>query len=266
MKLYVKGYSSYKGDMANFDVKQELKKKYQLDTRRQDTFIHYAVYGAQLLKEHIKVDPSDELYITSGVGNIDILQKTKQYVEKEGQFIKPFDFINILGNTTSYYVATSLGLKGKNSFQISDNFTFINTLMSIYASLCISGKDAILGSIDFVSTPDEVLKRVLELEKDSQVTSGVNYQKFSLTKENAIAAIELDPKTYSFDEIKSFIEKSEMNVMVSPRAQNFEQTGNVEYFETIGSWFVNKALENQEELIYIDCYDKYYKMIKVLQV
>ena len=33
------------------DIKKELKQRYKLDTRRQDDFIHLAVFGAQRLKE-----------------------------------------------------------------------------------------------------------------------------------------------------------------------------------------------------------------------
>lgn len=120
MKLYIKAYSSYEDDVKEFDLKKELKQKYKLDTRRQDTFIHMAVYGAQKLKELTDIDVDDELYITSGLGNIDVLQKTNNYVHHLNEFIKPFDFINMLGNTTSYYVASSLGIKGKthSRFQI----------------------------------------------------------------------------------------------------------------------------------------------------
>lgn len=185
MKLYVKATSSYKGDVSLFDVKKELKQKYKLDTRRQDTFIHLAVYGAQLLKEKVTIDENDELYITSGVGNIDVLQTTNRYVHKEKQFIKPFDFINMLGNTTSYYVASSLGMHGKNTFEISDNFTFLNTLVSVYASMHLSDKDVVLGSIDLAPVPDEVLKRILGVEKVLKlqavsITKNFHYQKRTL--------------------------------------------------------------------------------------
>lgn len=214
MKLYIKNYSSYRSDIDSIEIKKELKQRYKLDTRRQDDFIHLAVFGAQKLKEKTEINKDDELYVTSGVGNIDVLQRTDLYVYREKQFIKPFDFINMLGNTTSYYVASSLGVKGKNIFQISDNFTFINSLISIYASMSISNKDAILGSIDLVNEPDEVMKRVLGISEDTEVVSSVNYQKFSLLSENAIAEVEFDTKVYTSENIKYINEfiKAEINV------------------------------------------------------
>lgn len=191
MKLYLKSYSSFLDD-GLVDIKKELKHKYKQETRRQDKFIHLAVYGAQLLNEKIKINSDDELYITSGIGDVDIVQKTNTYMYKENQPLKLFDFINLLGNTTSYYVAKSLGIRGKNIFQISDNATFKNTLISAYASIMSSKKDVIIGSVDLVSEPDEVIKRVLGVKQSTKVQTSVNFQKFSLDSKDAIAEVEFE--------------------------------------------------------------------------
>jgi len=263
MKLYVKAVSSYKGNLQDFDVKKELKSKYKVDARRQDTFIHLAVYGAQLLKERVEVNVNDELYITSGVGNIDILQKTHLYVFEEKNFIKPFDFINMLGNTTSYYVASSLGVKSKNTFQISDNFTFINSLISVYASLSISQKDAILGSVDLSTQPQEIIQRVLDVSEEINILSSVNYQKFSLDSSDAIASIEFESKSYSLKEIQDLLKTLNTEVVISPRCKELNTEIENEFFETSASFFVNKSIQNRENLTYIECYEDIYRVLKV---
>ncbi len=264
MKLYVKAYSSYKGDISDFDIKKELKSKYKLDTRRQDTFIHLAVYGAQLLKERTTISSSDELYITSGVGNIDVLQKTYHYVYKEKEFIKPFDFINMLGNTTSYYVASSLGMKDKNSFQISNNFTFIHSLISVYASLKVSQKDAVLGSVDLCTQPDGIIKRVLGVPENTTILSSVNYQKLSLSPVDAIAEIEFDTKSYLLEEVKEILKETSLKSIVSMRCKEFSTREKEYYFETIPSYYINEAIQKKEALLYVDCFDDKYKIIKVI--
>lgn len=266
MKLYVKAWSSYKGNLRDIDVKQELKSRYKLDTRRQDTFIHLAIYGSQLLRDKIEIAPNDELYVTSGVGNIDVLQKTFDYVKEQKEFIKPFDFINMLGNTTSYYVANSLGLRDKNTFQISNNFTVINTLISVFASLNISGNEAIMGSIDLCSEQGEVIKRVLGVDEDVVVTSSVNYQKFSLSKENALAFVEFDAKIYTKDEIKALLKETQLEIITSMRCTDLEQVAQSEFFETMASYFINYAIENQKDMLYVDCFDESYKVIKIVNL
>ena len=254
MKLYVKAISSFKGNLDEFDVKKELKQKYKRDTRRQDKFIHLALYGALRLKDVCVVNEDDELYVTSGVGNMDIIQKSYEQVKINKEILRPFDFINMLGNTTSYYVASALGIKSKNIFQISNSFTFINTLISVYASLSSSKKEAVLGSVDLATNPQSLIKRVLGLDDNIEVLSAVNYQKLSLNADGAIASIEFDTKIYSLEEVQELARKSKINVVFSSKDN---------YFETMPSYYINAAIDSKEDLLYIDCFETKYKILEV---
>ncbi len=238
MKLYVKEYSSYI-DNNELDIKNELKQKYKLSTRRQDKFIHLALYGGQLLKQKIDIKNDDELYVTSGIGNAEIVQKTNAYMYKENQPLKLFDFINLLGNTTSYYIAKSLGMKGKNIFQISDNFTYVNTIISAYASIIESKKDVIICSIDLMSEPSEIIKRVMGIKQNCEVLSSVNYQKLSLNPKDAIGEIE-----FGLDE-ETINEQSEKP------------------FETYASYMVNCALRDKKDLLHVEIFKNKKRTIKI---
>lgn len=263
MKLYIKNYSSYRSDRDSVEIKKVLKQKYRVDIRRQDEFIHLALYGAQLLKEKVAISEDDELYLTSGVGNIDVVQRTNTYIYEEKQPLKLFDFINLLGNTTSYYVAASLGISGKNIFQISDNFTYINSLVSLYASISNSQKDAILCAIDLVNTPDEVIKRVLGVDGSCEVLSSVNYQKFSLSSDDAMAELEFELKSYSLEEVKTLLASSKAEVLASMRCVNLELKKESKFFETMASFALNEAMKKSEDLIYVDCFEDRYKILKL---
>ena len=238
MKLYIKSYSTYIDD-GSIDIKKELKQRYKLDTRRQDRFIHLAVYGSQLLKQKCEINEDDELYLTSGVGNIDIVQKTNTYMYKDNQSLKLFDFINLLGNTTSYYVAKSLGIKGKNIFQISDNFTYINTLISAYCSIMASKKDVIICSIDLSSNPENISKRVMGVKESCEIKSCVSYQKFSLQSEGAIGEIEFDLK------------------------ESLTTSEDEKPFETYASFVLNSTLDKKENLEYEDISEGKKRVIKI---
>ncbi len=262
MKLYIKATSTYLSD-EELDIKKELKQRYKLDTRRQDSFIHLAVLGAQRLKDITDIKKDDELYLTSGVGNIDVIQRINRSVYEEKQFIKPFDFINTLGNTTSYYVATSLGIKGKNIFQISDNFTYINSLISIYSSLSMSKKEAIFGCVDLVSEPDEILKRVLGISENCELVSGVNYQKLSVNNEDSISEIEFDTKFYTLDEIKEILKDSDKEIFSSFRCSEIDAKKESKFFETELSYVINKRVESKKDMIYIDCFNGRYKILRL---
>ncbi|SFV61403.1 hypothetical protein MNB_SV-8-1198 [hydrothermal vent metagenome] len=263
MKMYVKNYSSYRSDQEAVDIKKVLKQKYQLDTRRQDDFIHLALYGAQLLKEKTVIHADDELYVTSGYGDVDVVQRTNTYVNKEKQAVKLFDFINLLGNTTSYYIAKSLNISGKNIFQISDHFTYINSLISLYASIKNSQKDAILCAIDLASNPTEVSKRVLGVNEEIEVISSVNYQKFSLDTRDAVAEVEFDIRTYNLDEINAILKEENRNILTSVRCMELEKSKEPKLFETMASYALNDAMKKNEDMVYIDCFEEKYKILKV---
>jgi len=261
MKLYIKAFSSYRSDTEDIDIKKELKQTYKKDTRRKDAFIHLAMFGAQRLQDKITINSNDELYMTSGVGNAEVLQRVDEYVHRQGQCIKPFDFINMLGNTTSYYVADSLNLTGKNIFQISDNFTFINSLISIYASISSSKKNAILGSIDLINEPQEIIKRVLGIDKDTNIISSVNYQYLTLDSHNSLAKIEFDTKIYTLNEINDYLSNIDTKIYTSNRCLHVEGVKDTAFFETLASWVINNAILKSEDITYIDCIEDRYKIV-----
>ncbi|QFR50197.1 hypothetical protein FJR48_10830 [Sulfurimonas lithotrophica] len=263
MKLYINAISSYRSDLEDIDVKKELKQKYKHDPRRQDSFIHLGVLGAYRLKDKYSINTLDELYVTTGIGNVNVLEKIYQYVIKDGNSIKPYDFLNMLGNTTSYYIAKALGTKGKALFQISDNFTYINTLMSAFSSIKLSGNNAIISSCDLVTESDRVIKRVLGVDETTKVVSSVNYQRVSLEKKDAFAELELENKTYTLDEIKTIIQESKLKTIASPRCKELNLKCSDVFFETIASSTINEYIEKNQNMIFCDCIGEKYKIIKL---
>ena len=262
MKLYILNYSSYRSDLDSMDVKSELKKTYKLDTRRQNKFIHLGLLGAKRLEEKVDICVDDELYITSGIGNIGIIQKATQ-CNFENELMPIFDFINILGNSTSFYISKALSIKGKSLFQISDNFSFINTLIIIYASLYESKKSAILGSIDLLSEPEEIIKRVLGVEKECALTSSVNYQKLSRSSTGAIAEVEFDTNFYSLEELKEILEANSTPVYGSMRCSQLECIKEDKFFQMEIAHTINSMIELKKEMIYIDCFEDKFKILRL---
>ncbi len=269
MRLYVNNISIYRSDAENIEIKKELKQKYQHDPRRQDSFMLLGLLGAYRLGEVADFSKYDELYITSGIGNTDVLQTTHKDVIKDGHSIKPFDLINMLGNTSSYYIAKSLNIRGKAIFQISDNFTYINSLISLYASISVSANNAIIGTIDLVKEPDEVCKRVLGINKSTEVTSCVSFQYLSLTNDKAIAAIEFDGKTHSLSEVQELLKdtnKNNINIQVSIRCKKLTFEKPKFFLENMASYAINIAIQKQQDLLFVDCFEDKYKLIKLINL
>ena len=263
MKLYVKAISSYRSDNEDINLKQELKKSYKIDVRRKDDFIHAGLYGALRLRDAIEIKREDELYLTSGYGNINILAKMNEYMVENKESIKLFDFINMLGNTTSFYIASELGIKAKSIFQISDNFTYFNTLVSVYASLCKTKNEAIVGALDIASENEEVLKRVAGVEEQSSITTSVMFQKLSLDAKDALCEIEFDTKFYTLEEVQKLIKETTFKTVFSTRCKELD-TEKRTYIETDASSILNEAITNKESYLYVECYERKYKILKIV--
>jgi len=263
MKLYVKAVSSYRSDLEDIVIKKELKQKYKVDTRRKDDFIHAGILGALRLRDKIEIKEDDELYLTSGVGNFNIVSVVYKDMVVKKELMRLFDFINILGNTTSFYVASALGIKAKSLFQISDNFTYFHSLISIYASLKSSKNEAILGAIDIVSEDENVIKRVLGLEEDVSLVSSVCYQKLSLSQTNALLSLEFNTNFYTKEEMYEIIKDTKLKVKASKRCTLVESELENSFCETNIAYEVNKALVLKEGILYIDCFNEKYKILKI---
>ena len=252
MKLYIKEISNYQSDTENIDIKKELKSRYKLDTRRQNQFIHLALIGAERLKEKVNISLDTELYITSNIGNIDVLQKAHSDVYLKGEFVKPYDFINMLGNTTNYYVSASFGIKDKNIFQISDSFSYIHSLISIYGSKYNKSKNVILGSVNLVSNPDIIIKRILGVLKDDILINSSSYQLLSFSNEDSIAELKFDTKIYSKQEIDIIIDNSDKQVV----QLDFSTQMN---FNSL----IYKNITENISVLFIDSYNETYKILEL---
>ncbi len=261
MKLYINAVSSYRSDREDIVIKSELKERYKYDTRRQDMFIHLGLLSAFRLKEQCDIAPGDELYLTSGTGNIDVIVNVCDYTITDGSHIKPFDFINMLGNTASYYIAKALGVNGKALFQISDQFTFINTLIMAYASMLNSGANAIVACCDLATNPEEIIKRLLGVDESVKVVSGSSFQQLSLKSDRAIAVLEFDVKTYTLNEVTRLIKKAKCDVLASVKCKELDVKKTEVHFETISSAVINDYIEHKKNLFFVDCCADKYKIL-----
>jgi hypothetical protein len=261
MKLYINSISSYRSDLETIDIKKELKETFKHDTRRQDLFIQLALLGAYRLKKESVIDQSDEVYVTSGLGNTDVISRLSNYVVKQGNSIKPFDFINVLGNATSYYITKALGTKGKALFQISDRFTYLRTLIFAYASISLSGNHAVISSCDLATQPEAAIKQVMGVDQETQIISSVNYQRVTTEQKDAIAEIEFESHLYSLEEVLHRVNNSNLKVIASARCKALGLSTPDVFFETMMSAVVNEAIQKQQDVMFIDCLDDRYAML-----
>lgn len=101
-------------DLPNIseEVNAACKKRY----RRIDRFIQLSLLGSARCLKDQSLDANDSLCITSGLASMSNTIKVQQQMFIDRQPPKPANFINSLSNAAGFFVASNLGLHGKNIF------------------------------------------------------------------------------------------------------------------------------------------------------
>jgi len=205
MKLFVQAYSYQDNLPSQKELKTLLKKEYKIDTRRKDRFIYLALLGALKLQENTAIDTKSELYITSSLGNIDVVDSVYNTMILNKEIMALFDFINLLGNTTNFYVAKVLGLRGKSLYTISQKNNILNLLTTIKASLAQSGNEAVFGTIDALPKQLELAKRLSGVAKEETLQEEISFFQLSSTSnKHTLATLEFEQKNYTKEEVLAY--------------------------------------------------------------
>ena len=93
--------------------------------RRSDHFIQLAIIGAHKAAGRLDLPKRTALYLTSGQGNISVFARICAERQINNFLPRPVDFINLLSNSAGFYVASHLGLEGKNLFLLVVAFVFL---------------------------------------------------------------------------------------------------------------------------------------------
>jgi len=114
-----------------------------------------------------------------------------------------------------------------------------------------------------VSDNEEVIKRLLDLEKSSEVLSSVSYQKLSLNANDALCEVAFDTKFYTLDELNAILKDERAKIVTSMRCSDLDYETPSAYFETNASYVLNEAITNKEDVVYVECYSDKYKILKI---
>jgi hypothetical protein len=123
--------------------------------RRIDRFIQLALLGAGRCCDQLELDGDIPIYIGSGTGPVSNNILVQEQLQR-GHLPKPFNFVNTLGSSTGYYVASSLGLSAftQNQF-VSRRYYTLQALLALAATDMQLGlyKQALVGVVEECSLP-----------------------------------------------------------------------------------------------------------------
>ena len=250
------------------DLKVELKRLSGKVYRRIDHFIQLAVIGAHKSVEGVALPERTAIYMTSGQGNISVFERVRVQRHMLHLLPKPVDFINLLSNSAGFYVATHLGLSGKNLFLAHHRFPVQMTLLAAMNDLKLGKQEAVLvGGVDEWIERQPLARKLLGVSPETALGEGSNWMLLSGAEEGAVGRLELRNELLDLEGLKTalrdfepgsrvaFSPRFEENVIsellaANPGLSRYGYEAECAYYETLPLYALNRFLETEEGVLF----------------
>ncbi len=152
--MYIHSYSTFVSPPVD-DIKiykQEISRFTELKFRRANKFVLLSLVGACQCAHGQAVKTDTAVYLTTENGNLGDTETVLDQLYYKHEFPMPYNFINTMSNTASFYVAQSFDILGRNLILSSKQLSFERGLELLRSDL-VAGvvKEALFGGVDEVS-------------------------------------------------------------------------------------------------------------------
>jgi hypothetical protein len=152
--LYIHSASAFIGEAsadANL-LKEELRRYARENFRRVNRFILLALIGARQCVHQCSLDADTAVYLTTEHGNLGDTAAVLDEIYAAHSLPKPFSFINTMSNTAAFYLAQSLGTRGRNITVSSQRLSFERGIDLLTADFAAGAeRSALIGGVDVAS-------------------------------------------------------------------------------------------------------------------
>jgi len=149
--MYIHSHGSFVGKPVD-DVKyykQEVSRYTELQFRRANRFVLLSLAGACRCAHGHGIKNETAVYLTTENGNLGDTETVLDQIFHQHQFPLPYNFINTMSNTASFYVAQNLKLFGRNLTFSSKQLSFERGIELMRSDLlCGSVEEALIGGVD----------------------------------------------------------------------------------------------------------------------
>jgi hypothetical protein len=261
------------------DLAAELKAMTGKFWRRTDHYIQLALLGAHKAVREKKLPENTALYLTSGQGNISVFERICEQRRNQNLLPKPVDFINLLSNSAGFYLASHLGLEGKNIFVTHHNFPVQMALLAAQNDLRLGKQEmALVGGVDEWIPEQELACKLLGVPPETSLGEASNWILLSGEAADNIPMLEIHPQPLGLPLLRALLAYASEGTFVAfshrvlpedaarfmrmyrqCREFTCEKSG---YYETLPLLVVNSFLASQKgRLIHVDgCNDSYMVM------
>ena len=188
----------YKEDVSRFST---------LTFRRANRFVLLALAGACRCAHGQDVGKDTAVYLTTENGNLSDTEAVLHQIHHKHEFPMPYNFINTMSNTASFYVAQTLGLLGRNITFSSKQLSFERGLELLRCDMT-SGtvQEALIGGVDEAYFSDAPFEAKFHRPYSSyEMIEGSSWLLIRARKENALGRIRAVESPGGFSEAKAWL-------------------------------------------------------------
>jgi len=152
--MYIHNYSRFVSPPVD-DIKvykQEISRYTDVKFRRANKFVLLSLVGACQCAYGQAIKTNTAVYLTTENGNLGDTETVLDQIYHKHEFPMPYNFINTMSNTASFYVAQSFDILGRNITFSSKQLSFERGLELLRSDLGAGVvKEALFGGVDEVS-------------------------------------------------------------------------------------------------------------------
>lgn len=198
--MYVHAVSPFTCDpVENLDgLKSDLKNYTDFFFRRVNKFILLSLMGVHRCVHGRDIGASTAVFLATENGNLGDTENVLHQIYRENSFPKPFNFINTMSNTASFYVAQSLKSLGRSITVSSRNVSFERGLELAMADFELGTiSEALAGGVDeAVFSREYFAKKYDEAYRDVKLVEGSSWLYLTAKKSGALGRI-TEVRTFS---------------------------------------------------------------------
>lgn len=152
--MYIHRFSAYTGE-PNVDVqwlKEEISRYARVDFRRGNRFILLSLLGACQCVQGSPIEADTGVYLTTEHGNLGETATVLDEIYGAHSLPKPYGFINTMSGTAAFYLARTLGSRGRNVTVSSQHLSFERGLELLALDFSVGAeRSALIGGVDEAS-------------------------------------------------------------------------------------------------------------------
>jgi hypothetical protein len=252
--MYIHSYGRFIGkpsdDMKYY--KEDISRFTKLRFRRANRFVLISLAGLCRCVHGTQIEGDTAVYLTTENGNLADTETVLHQIFHNREFPMPYNFINTMSNTASYYVAQTLNLSGRNITFSSKHLSFERGLELLQCDLSGGAvRQALIGGVDeAVFSKTQFENRLQKPYEAYRMVEGSSWLLVRARREGAVARIASIASPGDFSQMLEWLGRQ---VFSTPLVLSYGFLVDVQERREVGALFPNtQELDYISELGYFD--------------